>query len=137
MRNSHQTSCNCRGVAFSHNAGTDWSSISYANPLKDPICQGSTLSSQNYTYFTNPSMVYARSNLTIHYKPYSKTDWKHTRITDELCFSDYSSLAHFTDASTHKNYLGVVWGSCKVAVPFRVWCMFEHSWEILFTRVFI
>lgn len=136
MRNNHSSSCKCRALSFSNDSGEHWSPIERTPQLKEPICEGSATSTNHHTYFSNPSMFYARSNLTIHYKHFADTQWKQKRITNELCFSDYSSITPFQDSIKGvKQNIGVLWGACSFAVPFRVWCVFDRSWSIQFTRV--
>ena len=135
MRNDHtQEMCNCRAVSFSNDSGNHWSSPEYTPHFVSPICQGTMTSHLLYTFFVNPHMQYARSNLTLKFKHFDAKEWRSWQITNPLHFSDYTSMTVFND-SLHEINIGVLWGSCSYAVPFRTWCLFDRAWSIRFTRV--
>ena len=133
MRTNHSNAtCNCRALSFSNDSGITWSEIVYESIMKDSICEGSSTSFLHFTYFINPSMYFARSNLTLFYKSLHQTQWQQKRITNEFAFSDYSSLLNIPIVMNGQTFLGVMWGSCTFPLPFRVWCAFDKAWNIRF-----
>ena len=130
--NRSNTTCKCRALSFSRDGGDTWSNVVYEPMMKDPICQGSSASFHHFTFFVNPNMYYARSNLTLFYKSLKQTEWQKKRITNEFAFSDYSSLLNVPIFMNDHMYLGVLWSSCTFPFPFRVWCTFDNAWNIRF-----
>ena len=136
MRNGHNNnSCKCRSISKSYNNGLDWTPIEYDPSLKDPICQGTSTTINKTYFFINPNMYYSRSNLTIHYKSKISDEWRKLRVTDEFSFTGYSGLTNKPIKTNGNQYLGVIWTSCDLSLPFRVWCSFDDKWKIVFTKI--
>jgi sialidase-1 len=134
MRNTNENLT--RAYSISNDNGLNWDVIRYDNQLIDPICEGSLSKIDNIILFSNPTMKYARSNLTIHYRDsLLKQKWRSLRLVDETVFSDYSSLANKLIWINNKAFLPILWGSCKLPISFRVWCAKESSWEINYTLI--
>lgn len=136
MRNGHNNnSCKCRSISRSFNNGLDWTPLEYDPNIKDPICQGTSTTVNNTYFFINPNMYYSRSNLTIHYKSEISAEWKNLRITDEFTYTGYTGLTNEIIEIKGVQYLGVIWTSCKLSLPFRVWCSLDDKWEVLFAKI--
>ena len=128
---------NLRAYSLSNDSGTTWGSILYDNELPGPICQGNLAGFNNTIWFSNPDMSFARANLTLKYKTrYNLTNnWKVIRIADETILSDYSSITNTPIYFNHTPYLGILWGTCQLPLPFRLWCLSEFKWTISYTLV--
>lgn len=125
-------SCSYRAMAFSEDDGTTWSQLQYVDRMRDPVCQGSSTSYQQFTFFVHPNMCNSRANLTLMYKSIHSTKWETRRITNEFSFSDYSSIVQYPKTDDGHLYVGVLWGSCSFPLPFRVWCAFDNAWTVRF-----
>lgn len=136
MRNkpiyTQNSACSYRALAFSDDDGVSWSGLQYEHQMQDPVCQGSSTSFQEFTFFVHPHMCNARANLTFMYRSIHSTEWEVQRITNEFSFSDYSSIVQFPIMENGHLYAGVLWGSCSFPLPFRVWCAFNSAWTVRF-----
>ena len=125
-------SCSHRALSFSGDGGETWSDVEYDWAMRDPVCQGSSTSFQQFTFFVHPNMCYARANMTLMYRSVHHNEWEEQRITNEFSFSDYSSIVQIPQMKDGHMYLGVLWGSCTFPFPFRVWCGFNSAWTVRF-----
>lgn len=136
MRNkpsdSANASCSYRALSFSGDSGATWSDVQYEQRMRDPVCQGSATSFQQFTFFVHPNMCYARANMTLMYRSIHQTEWEERRITNEFSFSDYSSIVQIPQMTNGHLFVGVLWGTCTFPFPFRVWCGFDSAWTVRF-----
>ena len=136
MRNkpndNDSVSCSHRALSFSGDGGETWSGVQYDWQMRDSVCQGSSTSFQQFTFFVHPNMCSARANMTLMYRSIHQTDWEERRITNEFSFSDYSSVVQIPLMINGHLNVGVLWGSCTFPFPFRVWCGFDAAWTIRF-----
>lgn len=133
-RNSQNNKkCKCKSISISDNNGQIWNNYTYDKQLKEPICEGNLANIKNILMYVGPNMYYARSNLTIWYKKNINIKWKYLQITDESTYTDYSVIS--TELIYNK-YIGVMWGSCELPLPFRVWCTPDiGNWGFKFTLI--
>eukprot|EP01062_Namystynia_karyoxenos_P053889 TRINITY_DN438_c0_g1_i2.p1 TRINITY_DN438_c0_g1~~TRINITY_DN438_c0_g1_i2.p1 ORF type:complete len:465 (+),score=152.89 TRINITY_DN438_c0_g1_i2:122-1516(+) len=61
MRNSHKTSCDCRGISRSTDGGSTWGPVTYDAALISPVCQASILRVGGAIYFSNPATKKGRT----------------------------------------------------------------------------
>ena len=110
MRNHHKnTSCKCRGIAFSADAGESFGNVSYDPALISPICMASILrgdaggSARDAIFFANPASTSGRTNGTVRRSDDGGRTWgSELRVGDPF---DYSSLTLTPDPET----LGILW----------------------------
>jgi sialidase-1 len=125
-------SCSHRALSFSGDGGETWSNVQYDWQMRDSVCQGSSTSFQQFTFFVHPNMCSARANMTLMYRSIHQTEWEERRITNEFSFSDYSSVVQIPLMINGHTNVGVLWGSCTFPFPFRVWCGFDAAWTVRF-----
>ena len=123
-----RTNYGYRGTSLSTDYGNTWSLNKLDYSLIDPICEGGLLFSKNMLLFTNPKMNYSRSNLTLSYKSSNDSNWNYLQIADPSVLTDYSVIGNGIN-----NNILIVWGSCKIPISFRPWCLW--GWEIKITYV--
>ncbi len=133
-RNSqNNNTCKCKTISISDNYGEKWNNYRYDSVLKEPICEGNLANIKNILMYVGPNMYYARSNLTIWYKKNVNDKWKYLQITDESTYTDYSVIA---TELIYDKYIGIMWGSCALPLPFRVWCTPDiGNWGFKFTLI--
>lgn len=122
-----------RGISVSYDYGENWDKLYLDNALLDPICEGSSMFLDNKILFVNPNMQYSRSNLTLYYKNEVNSTWNLIQIADPSVLTDYTAISNELISINNNQYIGILWGSCKIPFPFRPWCL--TGWEIKFSYI--
>ena len=81
-----------RGVAVSNDGGDSFGPVSYDARLAAPICQGSIVSFDGATYFSNPASNTSRSHLTIRKSTDSTATWEKSLLVQTDASEGYSCL---------------------------------------------
>ena len=123
----------------------NWGGVTFDPALNDSVCEASISAMDgdgNLTVFFNPAMQHMRNRPTLKFSFDGGRTWpKSTLVADS--FVDYSSLVRGPLIRPPADYSGsgggsgdgsgpvvgsgpvggVLWGSCEVPVPYRLWCV--------------
>ena len=82
-----------RRVSTSSDNGETWSAVHFDAALIGPVCQGSIVSFNNATFFSNPSSKTARDMLTVRRSTDDAKTWEaNTQLIQQGASAGYSSL---------------------------------------------
>ena len=91
MRNAHATTCDCRAVARSDDAGETWSAIWYDAQLPSPVCAASIVRVGKDIFFSNPDSTRSRENMVVRRSTDGANTWS-ASLTIDAGPAAYSSL---------------------------------------------
>ena len=81
-----------RAVAVSCDDGNTWGPISFDKALISPVCQGSIVTFNNVTYFSNPRSTSGRNHLTVQRSDDDGATWDHALLIQPGPSAGYSCL---------------------------------------------
>lgn len=81
-----------RGVAFSMDDGETWTAISYEKQLVSPVCQASTVTFGNVTYFSNPHTSSGRQLTTVQSSVDNGNTWQNPILIQAAPSAGYTCL---------------------------------------------
>ena len=92
MRHGRNANMVGRGVAVSNDGGDTFGPISFDSRLETPVCQGSIVSFDGATYFSNPASNSGRNHLTIKMSTDNTKTWAKSLLIETGNSAGYSCL---------------------------------------------